>query len=91
MCFKTGSHVSQPVLELSENDLELLVLLPLPPECWDDRHVPPRAVYVVLGTKPTPLGMLGKHSPDKDTSPSGSSLIQGTRPHDANEASRRKQ
>lgn len=55
MCFKTGAHVSQTIFELGKNDLEPLLLLPLLPECWDDRHVPPRAVYVVLGTKPTTL------------------------------------
>jgi hypothetical protein len=89
MCFKTGSHVSQTVLELSENGLELLFPLPLPPECWDDSHVPPRAVYAVLGTKPMTLCMLGKHSPSKDIAPSKSSLKQGLLPtpppHDANE------
>lgn len=74
MCFKT--HVSQTALELGENDLELLFLLPLPPEHWNDKHVLPRAVYVVVGTKPTTLCMLGKH-PNKDICPSKPSTYRG--------------
>jgi hypothetical protein len=35
-----------------DNDLKLLILLPLAPEGWDPRHVPPYLVYLVLGTKP---------------------------------------
>lgn len=72
MCFKTGPHVSQ----VGENDFALLFLLPLPPERWNDRYVLPRAVYVVLGTKPMTLCMLGKH-PNRDICPSRSSTYRG--------------
>ena len=37
---------------VAEDDLELLILLPLPPRCWDYRPAPRHLVYVVLGTKP---------------------------------------
>lgn len=37
-----------------ENELELLTILGLPPECWDDKHVSPFQVYVVLGWNPRP-------------------------------------
>lgn len=35
-----------------EDDSDPLVLLHLPPGCWDHRHEPPQQVYVVLGNKP---------------------------------------
>jgi hypothetical protein len=35
---------------VSKNIIELLVILPLPPECWDYRHTPPHLVYTVLTT-----------------------------------------
>ena len=31
----------------AEDDLELLILLPLPPEYWGYRHVLPHLVYVI--------------------------------------------
>jgi hypothetical protein len=36
-------------LSIVENDLELLIHISLPPEGWDNRHVPPQQVYMVLG------------------------------------------
>lgn len=47
--FKKGFHVSRAGFEITMN-LELLVLLPLPAECWDYRHVS-YPVYVVLEIK----------------------------------------
>lgn len=41
LIFETWSHVATAGLDLSivaEGDLELLVLLLLPPGCWDERH-----------------------------------------------------
>lgn len=35
-----------------EDDSDPLVLLQLPPGCWDHRHEPPQQVCVVLGSKP---------------------------------------
>lgn len=40
--FETVSHVSQVNLDfMAINDLELIILLPLPSECWDHRRVQP--------------------------------------------------
>lgn len=36
----------------SKDDLEPLILLPLPPLCWDYTNAPPHTVYVMLGNKP---------------------------------------
>ena len=33
---------------MADTDLQLLILLPPPPECWNDWHVPLRLGYVVL-------------------------------------------
>ena len=43
-----------------QDDLELLILLPLPPEHWDDRCVPLHPIFVMLGTELR--AMLGKLS-----------------------------
>lgn len=46
--FKTGCQVFHAVLEQPRmNDLELLILLHLPSECWGCRTVPPCLVNVV--------------------------------------------
>jgi len=45
-----------------EDDLERLISLPLPPECWDYRFVIPYKAYTVFGTKPQALCMVGKQS-----------------------------
>jgi hypothetical protein len=47
---------------ISENILELFILLPLCAKCCDDRHVPSLLAYVVLGVEPRTLPMLAKHS-----------------------------
>lgn len=63
---ETGSHLSQVGLELptDENDIGLLILLPLPSLCWG-RHAPISLVYAMLGLK---LGvswiLLRRHSID---------------------------
>lgn len=44
-----------------EEDSDPLVLLHLPPGCWDHRHEPPQQVYVVLGKQTQALSMPGKH------------------------------
>jgi hypothetical protein len=49
--FETGSHyVTQADLELalqSLSGLDLKILLPQPPKCWDDRLAPPDLVDLV--------------------------------------------
>lgn len=54
---KITSHPSQAGFELcSQDDLQLQILLPLPPERWDYRSVALfRPIYVVLGIKPMAL------------------------------------
>lgn len=47
---------------IAKDDLELLIFLLLPPECWNYRCVPSCQVYVVLGVEPGALHMLGKLS-----------------------------
>lgn len=43
--------------------LELLVLLPLPPQCWEYSHVPLHWVYMVLGIEPrAPYMLCGLHA-----------------------------
>lgn len=37
---------------VSEGDSELLILLPLPPECWDHRLLPPHQAYSLSGLEP---------------------------------------
>lgn len=43
------------------DNLESLIPLPLPPERWDSRHVPPHHVYVVLRTGYWTPYMLGDY------------------------------
>lgn len=50
------------VLFVGKDDLELLMLLSLPPECWDYSYMLPCLVYGVLGIKPRALCVLGKPS-----------------------------
>lgn len=38
--------------KLAEDDLELLILLSLPPQCQDYRHMSPYSIYTVLKVKP---------------------------------------
>lgn len=47
---------------IAEHELELLLFLPSPPECWDYMWVLPRSVYVTLGMEPRASYMLGKPS-----------------------------
>lgn len=52
VCPKAGFHVTQPGLELSyvaSSDLELLIPLLLPPECWNYWPMAPCFVYALLG------------------------------------------
>lgn len=49
-----GSHVAQAGLKLdpvTEDNLELSILLPLPPVCYDYKHAPSYPVYAALGSK----------------------------------------
>jgi hypothetical protein len=41
----TGSHC------VAQAGLELKILLPQLPECWDDRHVPPQPVEILIKRK----------------------------------------
>lgn len=43
----------------AEDDLELLILPPLLPECWDYRHGLPHAVYVLSRSQPVVFYTLG--------------------------------
>ena len=47
---------------ISEADLELLILLPLPPQCWDYKRAPTLPVKAVLDVEPITYCKLGKHS-----------------------------
>lgn len=61
--FETGSYIAQPGLELAyvdEDYLEFLILLCLPPKCWDHSHVPPCPVFALLWMEPKALCMLDK-------------------------------
>lgn len=51
-----------PICYMAKDALVLLVVLPLPPQCWDDRCVPQQA-NVVLGTKPGHFTKGCVHSP----------------------------
>lgn len=42
-------------------DLGFLILLLLPPQCWDFRHIPSCSIYTVPWLKTKAPGMLGKH------------------------------
>lgn len=55
-----------PAHYVGESDLELPILLLLPPEY---RHVPLLYLYVVLGTKLRALHIVGKHSTNQATPP----------------------
>ena len=58
-----GSHVSRLAAthHVVEGDLELLIFLLPPPECWDYRQAPPGLVFDVgLEVKPRPLCVRGK-------------------------------
>lgn len=37
------------ICSVAQDDLEVLIFLPLPLQCWDWRHTSPWLVYVVLG------------------------------------------
>lgn len=54
-----GNPLTHSVLE---DDLEHLILLPPPIECWDCRSPPPCLVYRVLGIEARAVYMLRQHS-----------------------------
>ena len=54
------SSACLPLLSVAEDDFKLLVLLPLPFECWNSRCVPVCLTYVVLRFRPIASWMLGK-------------------------------
>lgn len=59
-----GHHIAQAGLRFSifKDDLEHKIILPLPPECWDDRLLPPQMVHTGLGTEPEDSGTVAKNS-----------------------------
>lgn len=59
--FKTWSHVFQACLKLARDSLELLIHLPPPPKCWNDRCLS-HLDYVVLGMEPRALCVPSRHS-----------------------------
>lgn len=61
---------------IAEDGLELISLLPLAPKVLDCRHAPAHSVYMVLGTDPRALCMLGKHAA---TGLEGSKMMKGWR------------
>lgn len=63
-----GYFVSQVALKLAKCDFELVILLPLSPECWDDKDVRPWSVCMVLGMEHRASCSLDKHSANCDTS-----------------------
>lgn len=54
---------------VAEDNLELIILLLPPPECWDYRHMSPLMVFKVLEMEPRGLCKVGKHPSYRDTSP----------------------
>lgn len=52
---KKVSCVVYPIGSSHRDDLELLILLLPPPECWDHRHSPPCLFYTMLRIKPKAL------------------------------------
>lgn len=46
----------------AQDDLEFLILLPLPPHCRDSKHAPSRSVSAVPGIKPRTPCQEGKQS-----------------------------
>lgn len=62
VCLVVGSHVFQASLVLAlidKNEYELLILPPLPSECWDYSSESPLLVPVGLGMEPRASCMLG--------------------------------
>lgn len=57
----------------AEDELELVILLPIHPESWDCVHLPHTWTSWVLEIEPTASWMLGRHSADVVMSPA---LIQ---------------
>ena len=53
---------------VAEAYLDLLSLLLPPPMEWEYRCAPPHPVYILLGTKPRALHVLGKYSSRRATS-----------------------
>lgn len=64
VCVGGVSWVAQANLELAlaKDELELLIFLPLSPNCQDDKHMLPCLVYVALGIKPRTLYTLVEYS-----------------------------
>lgn len=57
--FKAGWS---PTPCIAEGDLELPVLFPLPPSCWNYGCASPHPFYVVLVIETRTSALLGKHS-----------------------------
>lgn len=73
--FKVESHVALAALKLAEDDLKLLIPLPLPAECWIagvHHHV---CAYTVLGSEPRTSCTLDKNSVKWATPPAAGSLV----------------
>lgn len=60
--FPFSSKIGLKLSIIANDDLELLIFLLLPLQCWDYRYWLPRPLYAVLGFELWTIGILGKHT-----------------------------
>lgn len=62
LIFETWSHVvGFELTTVVEDDLEVLIILPLSPECWDYSNVPPHLICMRQALNPRDSCTSGKH------------------------------